>query len=231
MSKKKNESAPEQLESVESALSRTEQFIENNQKTLTSVVFAIIIIVGGYLLFQRYYMNPMENEAKGQMFRAEQYFAQDSFKLALNGDGNYLGFLDIIEEYGMTKSANLAEYYSGVSYLKLGQYDNAIDHLKDFQINDKIIEPQKYGALGDAYMEKGDLDEALDYYEKAKDVNDNQFTTPYFMEKTAFVYEEKGEYDKAIELYKEIKRKYPDSPQSGEVDRNVARLKVITASK
>jgi len=231
MSKKKNESAPEQLESVESALSRTEQFIENNQKTLTSVVFAIIIVVGGYLLFQRYYMAPMENEAKGQMFRAEQYFAQDSFNLALNGDGNYLGFLDIIEEYGMTKSANLAEYYSGVSYLKLGQYDNAIEHLKDFNVDDKIIEPQKYGALGDAYMEKGDLDEALDYYEKARDVNDNQFTTPYFMDKTAFVYEEKGDYDKAIELYKEIKRKYPESPQSDEVDRNVARLKVITASK
>jgi len=231
MSKKKNESAPEQLESVESALSRTEQFIENNQKTLTSVVFAIIIVVGGYLLFQRYYMAPMENEAKGQMFRAEQYFAQDSFNLALNGDGNYLGFLDIIEEYGMTKSANLAEYYSGVSYLKLSQYDNAIEHLKDFNVDDKIIEPQKYGALGDAYMEKGDLDEALDYYEKARDVNDNQFTTPYFMDKTAFVYEEKGDYDKAIELYKEIKRKYPESPQSDEVDRNVARLKVITASK
>ena len=231
MSKKKNESAPEQLESVESALSRTEQFIENNQKTLTSVVFAIIIIVGGYLLFQRYYMAPMENEAKGQMFRAEQYFAQDSFNLALNGDGNYLGFLDIIEEYGMTKSANLAEYYSGVSYLKLGQYDNAIEHLNDFKVNDKIIEPQKYGALGDAYMEKGNLDEALDYYEKAKDVNENQFTTPYFMQKTAFVYEEKGNYDKAIELYKEIKRKFPESPQSEEVDRNIARLKVITASK
>ncbi len=231
MSKKKNESAPEQLESVESALSRTEQFIENNQKTLTSVVFAIIIIVGGYLLFQRYYMAPMENEAKGQMFRAEQYFAQDSFNLALNGDGNYLGFLDIIDEYGMTKSANLAEYYSGISYLKLGQYDNAIEHLKDFKVDDKIIEPQKYGALGDAYMEKGNMDEALDYYEKAKDVNDNQFSTPYFMKKTAFVYEEKGEYDKAIELYKEIKRKYPESPQSEEVDRNVARLKVISASK
>ncbi|MGM0496480.1 MAG: tetratricopeptide repeat protein [Bacteroidota bacterium] len=231
MSKKKKESAPEQLESVESALSRTEQFIENNQKTLTSVVFAIVIIVGGYLLFQRYYMNPMENEAKGQMFRAEQYFAQDSFNLALNGDGNYLGFLDIIDEYGMTKSANLAEYYSGISYLKLEQFDNAIEYLKDFKVNDKIIEPQKYGALGDAYMEKGDLDEALDYYEKAKGSNDNQFTTPYFMEKAAFVYEEKGEYDEAIELYKEIERKYPDSPQSEDVDKNVARLKVITSSK
>jgi tetratricopeptide (TPR) repeat protein len=231
MSKKNKESAPEQLENVESALSRTEQFIENNQKTITTVVFVILIIVGGYLLFQRYYMTPLEQEAKQQMFRAEQYFAQDSFNLALHGDGNYLGFLDIVDEYGMTKSANLAKYYSGISYLQLGKYENAIDYLNDFSVDDKIIEPQKYGALGDAYMEKGNLDEALDYYEKAMNANDNQFSTPYFMEKAAFVYEEKGNYDDAIELYKKIKQKYPESPQSEQADKNIARLKVITSSK
>jgi len=231
MSKKNKESAPEQLESVESALSRTEQFIENNQKILTTVVFAIIIAVGGYLLFQRYYMNPLEKEAKGQMFRAEQYFAQDSFNLALNGDGNYLGFLDIIDEYGMTKSANLAHYYTGISYLKTEQYNKAIDYLEDFSVDDKIIEPQKYGALGDAYMEKGDLDKALDYYNQAIDANDNQFTSPYFMDKAAFVYEEKGEYEKAIELYKKLKRQYPNAPQSDKVDKSIARLKVITSAK
>jgi tetratricopeptide (TPR) repeat protein len=231
MSKKNKESAPEQLENVESALSRTEQFIENNQKTITTVVFVILIVVGGYLLFQRYYMTPLEQEAKQQMFRAEQYFAQDSFNLALNGDGNYLGFLDIVDEYGMTKSANLAKYYTGISYLQLGKYDNAIDYLKDFNVDDKIIEPQKYGALGDAYMEKGNLDEAMDYYEKAMNANKNEFSTPYFMEKVAFVHEEKGNYNDAIDLYKRIKRKYPESSQSEQADKNIARLKVITSSK
>jgi len=231
MSKKNKESAPEQLENVESALSRTEQFIENNQKTITTVVFVILIVVGGYLLFQRYYMTPLEQEAKQQMFRAEQYFAQDSFNLALNGDGNYLGFLDIVDEYGMTKSANLAKYYTGISYLQLGKYDNAIDYLKDFKVDDKIIEPQKYGALGDAYMEKGNLDEAMDYYEKAMNANKNEYSTPYFMEKVAFVHEEKGNYNDAIDLYKKIKRKYPESSQSEQADKNIARLKVITSSK
>src|SRR6056297_3395769 len=134
MSKKKKDTQPEQFESVENVLTRTEQFIENNQKIITTVVLVIVILVGAYLLFTRYYLQPMENEAQGQMFRAEQYFAQDSFKLALNGDGNYLGFLDIIEEYGMSKSANLAEYYAGAYYLKLGQYDNAIEHLNDFKV-------------------------------------------------------------------------------------------------
>jgi tetratricopeptide (TPR) repeat protein len=227
MSKKKKDSQPEQFESVENVLTRTEQFIENNQKIITTIVLVIVILVGAYLLFTRYYLRPMEQEARGQMFRAEQYFARDSFRLALNGDGNYLGFLDIMEEYGITKSANLAHYYAGISYLHLGQYDQAIEYLEEFDVNDKIIEPHKYGALGDAYLEKENNEEALDYYEQAIDSDDNAYTRPLYMDKAAFVYELMGEYQKAIDLYKEIKRKYPNSTQSEEADKNIARLKVL----
>mgnify|MGYP006279686133 CR=1 FL=1 len=227
MSKKKKDAQPEQFEQVESVLTRSEQFIENNQKIITTIVLAIVVVVGAYLLFNRYYMKPMEDEARSQMFRAEQYFAQDSFKLALNGDGNYLGFKDIIEEYGITKSANLAHYYAGISQLHLGNYDQAIEHLKDFSVNGKIIEPEKYGAIGNAYLEKGNQEDALDYFKKAMDSDDNAFTTPLYMSKAAFVYEQQGEYQKAIELFQKIKRKYPNSTPSQEADKNIARLKVL----
>jgi tetratricopeptide (TPR) repeat protein len=227
MSKKKKESAPEQFESVENVLSKSEQFIENNQKILTTIVLVILIIVAGYLAFNRYYLDPMEKEAQGQMFRAEQYFAQDSFRLALNGDGNYLGFLDIIDEYGITKSANLAHYYAGISFLKTGRYDQAIEYLSDFKVNDKILEPEKLGAIGDAYMEKGDIDNALDYYSEAMNEDDNQFVRPLYMSKAAFAHEQLGEYEEAIELYKKIKLKYPNSAQSEEADKSIARLKVL----
>jgi len=227
MSKKKKESAPEQFESVENVLSKSEQFIENNQKILTTVVLVILVIVAAYLAFNRYYLKPMEQEAQGQMFRAEQYFAQDSFNLALNGDGNYLGFLDIIDEYGITKSANLAHYYAGISYLKKGQYDQAIEYLKDFKVDDKIVEPEKLGAIGDAYMEKGDIDEALEYYKEAMSEDDNQFAKPLYMSKAAFAYEEKGEYEQALELYKEIRLQFPNSSQSEDAVKSIARLKVL----
>jgi len=227
MSKKKKDAQPEELESVENVLTRTEQFIENHQKTITTVVLTIVILVGAYLLFNRYYMKPMENEAKSQMFRAEQYFARDSFRLALNGDGNYLGFKDIIEEYGITKSANLAHYYAGISHLKLGNYDQALEHLEAFDVNDQIIEPEKYGAMGNAYLEKGNQEEALEYFEKAIEADDNAFTRPMYMSKAAFVHEQMGQYQKAIELYQKIKHKYPNSSQSQQADKNIARLKVL----
>jgi len=227
MSKKKKDTQPEQLESVENVLTRTEQFIENNQKIITSVVLGIVVVVGAYLLFNRYYMKPMENEARSQMFRAEQYFARDSFRLALQGDGNYLGFNDIIEEYGITKSANLAHYYAGISQLKLGNYDQAIEHLQEFDVNDKIIEPEKLGAIGNAYLEKGNQEEALDYFEQAIQADDNAFTTPLYMSKAAFVYEQMGQYQEAIDLYQKIQRQYPNSAQSQEADKHIARLKIL----
>ncbi|MFP4620137.1 MAG: tetratricopeptide repeat protein, partial [Bacteroidales bacterium] len=160
-------------------------------------------------------------------FRAEQYFARDSFNLAINGDGNYLGFLDIIEEYGITESANLAHYYAGISYLHLGEYDNAIENLNEFKVDGKIIEPQKLGALGNAYLEKDNRDRALDYFHDAIDADDNSFTAPLYMSKAAIVYELKGEYQEAIDLYEEIKRRYPESAQNEDADKNIARLKVL----
>ncbi|MFP4525299.1 MAG: tetratricopeptide repeat protein [Bacteroidales bacterium] len=227
MSKKKKESAPEQFETVENVLSKSEKFIENNQKLLTTIILIIVVLVAGYLAFNRYYLKPMENEAQGQMFRAEQYFAQDSFNLALNGDGNYLGFLDIIDEYGITKSANLAHYYAGISYLKSEQYNQAIDYLEDFKTKNEILKPVKLGAIGDAYLELGENDKAIKYYGRAMK-EDNQFTTPYYMSKLAFVHELNQDYDKAIEIYEEIKLKYPDSNQQEEADKSIARLSVLS---
>ncbi len=192
MSSKKKETHQDQFESVENALSKTEQYIEENQKSLTIIVLAIIIIVGGYLGYKRFVMAPKENEAKSQIWMAEQYFARDSFNLALNGDGNYLGFLDIIEEYSITKSANLAYYYSGISYLHLGQYENAIEYLKQFESDDKMIAPVAFGAIGDAYIELDNTGDALIFYNKAVNTSDNNFTTPIFLMKVAFVHKQNG---------------------------------------
>lgn len=116
MAKKKTKE-DDNLQELESALTRTEQFIEDNQKPIIYTVGVIVLIVVAYLGFNKFYLQPKQEEALSQMFMAENYFEKDSFNLAINGDGNYLGFLDIIDDYGITKSANLAKYYTGISYL------------------------------------------------------------------------------------------------------------------
>lgn len=222
MAKKKNVQ-PDSFENVENVLSKTEQYIEDNQKSLTIIVAAIIVIVGGYLAFQKFYVGPQDKQAKADMFVAEQYFERDSFSLALYGDGVELGFLDIIDEYGITKSANLAHYYAGISFLHLGDYESAIEYLKAFESDDQIIAPMALGAIGDAYSEMEDYETALSYYMKAADKNVNEFTSPIYLMKAAQVYEFLDDYKKALAIYERVKKDHPKSNEARHIDKYITR--------
>lgn len=222
MSKKKIESQNTGFEAVEHALSRTEQYIEENKKSLTIIVAVIIVVVGGYVLYNRLILQPRENDAQSQIYRAEQYFEADSLVLALEGDGDALGFIDIIDEYSMTKTANLAEYYAGICYLRLGEFEDAIEHLKQFDSNDKLVSVVALGALGDAYVEIGDYQEAISFFEKAADKNKNDLTSAIYLKKAGLVYEALEDYKKAIASYEKIKKQYPDSDEARDIDKYIA---------
>ncbi len=150
----------EQIQAVEESLTKTEAFLEKNGKSISLVIGAIALIILGYFAYQKYYVVPKENEAASQIFKAKDYFEQDSLQLALNGDGQYPGFLAIIDEYGSTKSGNLAHYYAGVSYLKLGEFEKALDYLNSFDGKGTIINAWNYGLKGDCYMELGNNEKA-----------------------------------------------------------------------
>jgi len=225
MSSKKNIENDGNLEGFESALTKSEQFIEDNQKTLTYVALGALIIVALYLSFQKFYVEPLEDDARNNMFVAEQYFQRDSFNLALNGDGNYFGFLDIISDYKMTKSSNLAKYYTGVCYLQLGDYEEAISYLKKFSSNDVMVSSIANGAIGDAYVELGEYSQAISYYLKAANDSPNDFSTPIYLAKAAQLHEEEGDYKKAISLYEIIKADYSKSQEGRNIEKFITRAK------
>jgi len=222
---KKQDKTEGGIVAVEEALSRTERFIENNQKILTIVIGAIVIVVLIFFGFKRFYMAPREQEAKEQMYTAEAYFEMDSLQLALNGDGMYPGFLDIIDDYSMTKGADLSNYYAGICYLRLGNFEEAIDHLKSFKGKDNILGPMAKGAIGDAYLEMNQTAKAADYYIAAADLKDNEFTTPIFLMKAGWSYELLKDSKKALEVYERIKYKYPTSAEAREIEKYIARVK------
>lgn len=222
---KKTDKTADNIQAVEEALSNTELFIVKNQKILSIIIVVIILIVLGVFAFKRLYLAPKETEAQSQMFMAEKYFESDSMNLALYGDGNYLGFLDIIDDYKMTKSANLAKYYAGVAFLNLGDYDQAITFLKKFKGKDEMVSTMAMGATGDAYMELGDKDKALSYYLKAADHKTNEFTTPLFLMKAGLTYEQLGETAKALKLYERIKKDYDKSFEGRGIDKYITRAK------
>lgn len=226
MAKNKDKRAQDSLSEVESALTKTEQLIEDNQKILTIIVGVIVALVVAYIGFTRLYLHPRELDAQEQMFAAEQYFEKDSFNLAINGDGNYLGFLDIIEDYSMTSSANLANYYTSISYLRLGQFEDAIEYLNEFKTKDLLLVPVAEGAKGDAYLELGETDKALAAYKKAYTGSDNELTTPIYMMKAAKLMESEGNLAEALSLYRIIKEKYPTTTEGRSINKYIARVEL-----
>ena len=228
---KKVDHTEEKIQVVEEVLGRSEQFIEKNQKLITILVGAIILIVLGYFGFQKFYLAPREKEAQSQIFMAQKYFEQDSLNLALNGDGNYLGFLSIIDDYGMTKTANLSHFYTGMIYLKKGDFNNAIKHLKKFDSDDEFIGPMATGAIGDAYLEQNNTEKAIEYYLKAADQKKNDLTSPQFLLKAAWACETVGKYDKAIEAYERIQKEFTKSVESRDIEKYIARAKILSKTE
>ena len=221
----KHDNTEGKILAVEEALGRTEQFIEHNQKTILIVFGILLVIVFGYFGSKRFYFEPRETKAHNEMFYAEKYFELDSLKQALNGDGQHIGFLEVIDNYGMTDAANLAKYYTGIIYLKQGKFDDAITYLKKYSGKDQIVSSLALGAIGDAYMELKDTDNALKYYQNAVDKNDNNFTAPQYLLKLGYVYEEKGDWTNALKMYEKIKKEHFKSQEVREVDKLIAKAK------
>ena len=217
----------EPIVDVEGALTKTELYIEQNKKNLITIATVIVAIVGGYFAYKYWYIAGEETKARAEMFKAEDYFGKDSLDKAINGDGVASGFTQIIEDYGSTPSGNLAQYYLGMSLLKKGQFEEAIEHLKEFDGKDQIVAPQATGAIGDAYMELGNVDEALIYYLKAAEQNVNTFNSPIFLKKAAMANEDKGNYADAVKLYERIQNEFSETAEGKDIEKYISRAKTL----
>ena len=226
MAKNKKDASPSTISSVEETLTRTEQYLEENYKTLLIGLSVIVILVGlGWL--GKIYLNKRNDEAQSQMYQAERYLEQDSLKLALNGDGNYLGFLDIVRDYKFTRAGNLAKYCAGICYLHLGNFNEAIDFLNKYSKKDKVIGSLAVGAIGDAYVELGNIDKGVAKYIEAADYGKNSFNTPLFLMKAGELYELTGKFAEALKLYERIENQYPESTEGMSIAKYIARVKLL----
>jgi tetratricopeptide (TPR) repeat protein len=204
---------------------RGEMFWQKNSKWIVYSVAALVLIVGGYFAYQTYFRAPEEAKAADAMWKAEDYYRRDSASLALNGDGPNAGFLKIMSRHSGTKAANLAKFYAGASYMKLGDFNNAIKYLKDFSTDDKLISVRATGLLGDAYSETGKKNEAVEQYRKAGTMfPDDSFNSSEYLFRAGMLYQDLGKNNEAIEMYRLIKEKYSNTERGAEIDKYLARL-------
>ena len=217
------------LENPDALASKAEEFFnkKQNQNILYGVLTAIILIVGGVTFFE-FQQSTQNEEAQQEMFQAIYYFEADSLGAALNGDGNNYGFLDIMEEYSGTAAANIASYYAGTCYLKLGDYESAIRNFDNFSSSDYLVQARAYSLVGDCYMELDQFADAVDAYEKAIAYKPNKEFTPIYLKKLAIAEEQRGNFDAAADAYEKINEDFQGSRLQQEAEKQAARLKGLS---
>lgn len=219
MSKEKQN---EKQEAVATAISKTEIFFQKNGKIIWTVLAALIVIGAAVFCYHKFAYMPKVAEAQGQMYPAEANFRAQNYDLALNGDGNVLGFAQIIEDYG-NKAGKSVYLYAGICELQLGNYEQAIKYLSSYKGKDAILSARATACIGDAYVGLEQYEKALDYFVKAAGTADNMFAATYLL-KAGVTSEELGQYDKALGFYKQIKDKYPQSMEGYDIDKYISRI-------
>lgn len=205
-----------------SVITRSEEFIEKNQKTIIIVIVAILVVILAIFGLRKWYFQPRENRAAEEMFAAEQWFAQGDFDKALNGDDTFRGFLGVIDNYNGTKAGNLAKYYAGISNLRLGNYDEAIKWLGKYKGKDTFTKPLAEMAKGDAEMELGNTEKAVNLYLKAAKMENNYITTPTALFKAGMGYLMLDDKAKALDCFQQVKKNYPEATEWQEIDKYIA---------
>ena len=224
MTKETKKTNNEEAEAIVTAVSKTESFIRNNNGLLYGILIAIVVIAAIYVGYDKLVSSPKKAEAMQQMFPAEEIFRSGDYEKALNGDGNILGFAQIIDNYG-AKAGESVYLYAGICGLETGNYDQAISYLHKYNGKDPIMKARALACTGDAYVGLGDYAQAATYFEKAAGHADNMYAAKYLL-KAGVTYEEIGNTAKALECYKAIKDNYPQSPEGYDIDKYISRIEV-----
>ena len=213
---------------VEDALTQSEAFLIKYKNAIIGGVVAVIIIVAGFIMYKNLYAEPREEKAQAALFKGQEYFEQDAFEQALNGDSiGYTGFLKVADDYSGTKAANLAKAYAGICYAQLGKYEEAVKMLDDFNGKDQMVAPAILGAAGNCYAQLGQLDKAASTLLSAADKADNNTLSPIFLIQAGEILVKQGKYDDAVNAYTKIKDKYFQSYQAMDIDKYIEQAKLM----
>ena len=213
---------------VEDALTQSEAFLIKYKNAIIGGVVAVIIIVAGIIMYKNLYAEPREEKAQAALFKGQEYFEQDAFEQALNGDSiGYTGFLKVADDYSGTKAANLAKAYAGICYAHLGKYEEAVKMLDSFNGKDQMVAPAILGAAGNCYAQLGQLDKAASTLLSAADKADNNTLSPIFLIQAGEILVKQGKYDDAVNAYTKIKDKYFQSYQAMDIDKYIEQAKLM----
>lgn len=210
---------------VAEAVGKTEKFFqENGGKVMICLVVVVLLVVGGYF-YKSVVIDGRAEKAAELIVDAQERFGGETpdFALALNGDENGAGFLDVIEQYGSTPAGNLASHYAGICYLRLGDLENAEKYLAAYdavkEITAEVVNAQNLGLRGDIAVEKGEYAAAVELYKKAVAISKNSYTAPLYLYKQILAYAALENVAEAQKCFETLQAEYPMSIEARDAEK------------
>ena len=229
-SQKTNKGAgqPNEWEKIDQAVADSGQFLDKNLNKILIAVAVLVVVVCGYVAYNHFIAAPKLEQAQNSMFRGQQYFEVGSDSIAIHGDGNgYIGFEEIIKQYGSTNAGKSAKLYAGICYARMGEYEKALEYIKSFDGKDDILQHLAQGTIGDCLVNLGKAEEAIPYFLNAAKGTDNIIQSPIMYKKAGLIYRDLKQYDKVIEVFTTIKNNYMNSPLAPEADKYIEEAKLL----
>lgn len=227
----------EVFNTLDETASKTEDWVIKNQKYIFVIIGVVALVVLGYLGYKEFIAKPAQTEAMNDMFQAQQYYNEavtgtekDSlFNLALNGGEGKFGMLDIIKEHKGTPAANLANYYAGMAYLNMKDYKQAVSYLSEYSSTDQATAPIAKGAIGDAFVQLNQKEDALDYYLQAANLRTNDLTTPMYLYKAGITALDLEKYNDALKYFNRIKEDFSKSTEATNIDVFIGKAEALAS--
>ncbi len=223
-------STEEQLTQIK-GIDKIKAYYDNNRKMVSYAAIGLIIVAAGIYYYSNYYLPKQESKAQSELFAAERYFRNDSTEKALYGDGQYLGMIDIADQFGSTDAGNMAKYYAGRMLIDKSEFEAALGYLKSAKLSDNFIAASSIILIGDCHSELGDYEKAAKTYMRAADKRDNDVTAPRALLKAATAYEATANYKAGLKALHRLKNDYFNTAPAQDVDRYIALMESRLASQ
>ena len=219
----------ENPDALAGAIDKSQDFVKKNQTVFIGALAGLAIIIAGVVFWNKS-QEDSKLEAAQAVFKAEYYLSIDSLNLAKNGGDNFQGFEEIATNFSGTPSGELAKFYLGCIALKQGNHQEAADILSDYSNDVILVSARAYALAGDAYMELGDTESAISYYNKAAKHEPNAEYTPGYLIKLATAQEASQDYAGAVLSYEKIVADFPKCTEISKVKKWLARVQIIAAN-
>lgn len=213
MAKKTQETAPETgLETLNDSLTATVQKVQDNKKTITLCILAVIAVIILVFVYIYAFRNPGIQKANDSIGAAD-------LQLALGNDSTAMAQYIDLADNGSYEAANRAALQSAILLYQDGKYEEALKYAEKYSKKDEIIGAGAQSLKGDCLVNLNRLDEAVEAFNEAVSTsNNNPAYTPYFLMKLARVYAAQGNHAKEAEAYGKIIADYPLYGQAHNID-------------